>query len=129
MNSPHAPAVMPLSGDVAGVAVTAACAGQGLPEVLASRAYVRATVVPNAPVAFRMVPSRPVATTQDLRSGEKAGNRTHSWARSSAVEHLTFNQRVVGSIPTGLTSVSSHLDGWQIAIQPVGCDPGAISDC
>jgi hypothetical protein len=24
-------------------------------------------------------------------------------ARSSAVEHLTFNQRVVGSIPTGLT--------------------------
>ena len=27
------------------------------------------------------------------------------WARSSAVEHLTFNQRVVGSNPTGLTSV------------------------
>ena len=25
-------------------------------------------------------------------------------ARSSAVEHLTFNQRVVGSIPTGLTT-------------------------
>jgi hypothetical protein len=29
------------------------------------------------------------------------------WARSSAVEHLTFNQRVVGSIPTGLTTLSS----------------------
>jgi hypothetical protein len=46
-----------------------------------------------------------VATTQGLRSAEKAGNRTPSWARSSAAEHLTFNQRVVGSIPTGLTSV------------------------
>ena len=29
-------------------------------------------------------------------------------ARSSAVEHLTFNQRVVGSIPTGLTKSSHH---------------------
>ena len=27
-----------------------------------------------------------------------------SRARSSVVEHLAFNQRVVGSIPTGLTS-------------------------
>ena len=26
------------------------------------------------------------------------------WARSSAVEHLTFNQRVVGSDPAGLTN-------------------------
>ena len=51
-----------------------------------------------------MVTLRLIATSQDLRSVEKAGNRTHSWARSSAVEHLTFNQRVVGSIPTGLTN-------------------------
>ena len=29
-----------------------------------------------------------------------------SRARSSAVEHLTFNQVVVGSIPTGLTKKS-----------------------
>src|SRR5262245_24753636 len=29
-------------------------------------------------------------------------------ARSSAVEHLTFNQVVVGSIPTGLTISSIH---------------------
>ena len=27
-------------------------------------------------------------------------------ARSSAVEHLTFNQRVSGSIPDGLTNLS-----------------------
>jgi hypothetical protein len=31
-------------------------------------------------------------------------------ARSSAVEHLTFNQRVVGSIPTGLTNKIKKLD-------------------
>ena len=30
-------------------------------------------------------------------------------ARSSAVEHLTFNQVVVGSIPTGLTRNSKGL--------------------
>jgi hypothetical protein len=30
-------------------------------------------------------------------------------ARSSAVEHLTFNQVVVGSIPTGLTSKINSL--------------------
>src|SRR5262249_26039419 len=30
-------------------------------------------------------------------------------ARSSAVEHLTFNQRVVGSIPTGLTITIKEL--------------------
>ena len=30
-------------------------------------------------------------------------------ARSSAVEHLTFNQRVVGSIPTGLTKENNSL--------------------
>ena len=35
-------------------------------------------------------------------------------ARSSAVEHLTFNQRVVGSIPTGLTIDS---DGF-VALPP-----------
>jgi hypothetical protein len=28
------------------------------------------------------------------------------WARSSAVEHLTFNQGVDGSIPSGLTTNS-----------------------
>ena len=39
-----------------------------------------------------------------MRWRRKAGNPTRSWARSSAVEHLTFNQRVVGSIPTGLTT-------------------------
>ena len=30
-------------------------------------------------------------------------------ARSSAVEHLTFNQVVVGSIPTGLTNKFRHI--------------------
>ncbi len=31
------------------------------------------------------------------------------WARSSAVEHLTFNQRVVGSDPAGLTNKINDL--------------------
>jgi hypothetical protein len=31
-------------------------------------------------------------------------------ARSSAVEHLTFNQRVLGSIPNGLTTLPSTLE-------------------
>ena len=30
-------------------------------------------------------------------------------ARSSGVEHLTFNQRVAGSIPAGLTILSDGL--------------------
>src|SRR5205085_6404736 len=36
--------------------------------------------------------------------GRKNQASSKVWARSSAVEHLTFNQRVVGSIPTGLTN-------------------------
>ncbi len=44
-----------------------------------------------------------------LRAGQKAGNRNSLGARSSAVEHLTFNQRVVGSIPTGLTILFGNL--------------------
>jgi hypothetical protein len=32
-----------------------------------------------------------------------------SWARSSVAEHLTFNQRVDGSIPSGLTSQINSL--------------------
>src|SRR5262245_57972198 len=38
-----------------------------------------------------------------IRAGMPVTTRTQ-WARSSAVEHLTFNQVVVGSIPTGLTT-------------------------
>ena len=42
------------------------------------------------------------------REGGTVGQQGHAlpktWARSSAEEHLTFNQRVVGSIPTGLTN-------------------------
>ena len=34
------------------------------------------------------------------------------WARSSAVEHLTFNQRVVGSDPAGLTNLLCHTWQW-----------------
>ena len=48
-----------------------------------------------------------------MRWRRKAGNPTPSWARSSAVEHLTFNQRVVGSIPTGLT-----IPSCQVAASP-----------
>jgi hypothetical protein len=33
------------------------------------------------------------------------------WAHSSAVEHLTFNQRVVGSDPAGLTNFSQITAG------------------
>ena len=33
------------------------------------------------------------------------------WAHSSAVEHLTFNQRVVGSNPAGLTNIKIILVG------------------
>ena len=33
-------------------------------------------------------------------------------ARSSAVEHLTFNQRVDGSIPSGLTNFA-----WQVLLR------------
>ena len=36
--------------------------------------------------------------------GEEARGAEPERARSSAVEHLTFNQRVVGSYPTGLTT-------------------------
>ncbi len=45
------------------------------------------------------------------------------WARSSAVEHLTFNQRVDGSIPSGLTT--SLRDRRMIANPPVNAMPGA----
>jgi hypothetical protein len=34
-----------------------------------------------------------------------------SWARSSVAEHLTFNQRVDGSIPSGLTNDLKDLAG------------------
>jgi hypothetical protein len=34
---------------------------------------------------------------------------SNKWARSSAVEHLTFNQRVDGSIPSGLTNEFTKL--------------------
>ena len=36
------------------------------------------------------------------------------WAHSSAVEHLTFNQRVVGSNPAGLTNFFNDLTQKQI---------------
>ena len=47
------------------------------------------------------------ATPRDsflVRPGSLGYHRSQPFrARSSVVEHLTFNQRVVGSIPTGLT--------------------------
>ncbi len=39
-------------------------------------------------------------------------------ARSSAVEHLTFNQRVDGSIPSGLTN---YIEGDKIAPEHPDC--------
>jgi hypothetical protein len=49
-----------------------------------------------------------------------------SRARSSAVEHLTFNQVVVGSIPTGLTSNFSNLLVTLIRCNATRGYPGAI---
>ena len=43
-----------------------------------------------------------------LRELPRPGSK--KWARSSAVEHLTFNQRVVGSNPAGLTNYFNELD-------------------
>ena len=40
----------------------------------------------------------------DLVTLHTYGPEQFKWARSSGVEHLTFNQRVDGSIPSGLTS-------------------------
>jgi hypothetical protein len=36
------------------------------------------------------------------------------WARSSAVEHLTFNQRVVGSDPAGLTNLFNNSCNFEL---------------
>ena len=44
--------------------------------------------------------------------GEEARGAEPERARSSAVEHLTFNQRVVGSIPTRVTITI----GWTDAV-------------
>jgi hypothetical protein len=46
-------------------------------------------------------------------------------ARSSAVEHLTFNQRVDGSIPSGLTKIL----GRNELIRMLKDIPGAGSSC
>ena len=51
------------------------------------------------------------------------------WARSSAVEHLTFNQRVVGSIPTGLTSVFKYLVTGSIRITSAGNHWATTTKC
>ena len=51
-----------------------------------------------------------------MRAGQKAGKRNLLGARSSAVEHLTFNQRVVGSIPTGLTMLFNELSAAAMLI-------------
>ena len=52
-----------------------------------------------------------VALTVSAVPPTSTGTRTFPGARSSVVEHLTFNQGVVGSIPTGLTNISNIL-GW-----------------
>jgi hypothetical protein len=41
----------------------------------------------------------------DPRSDDPYGPAALARARSSGVEHLTFNQRVDGSIPSGLTII------------------------
>ena len=46
-------------------------------------------------------------------------------ARSSAVEHLTFNQRVDGSIPSGLTKLLGR-DELICVLEDI---PGAGSSC
>ena len=46
------------------------------------------------------------------------------WARSSVEEHLTFNQRVVRSIRTGLTNNINHLDDVWSALKSHGLGPG-----
>ena len=46
---------------------------------------------------------RPLSRTRDFQSDDV-------WAHSSAVEHLTFNQRVVGSNPAGLTNKINNLE-------------------
>ncbi len=47
---------------------------------------------------------RLVARLKPMAFPQAGGTSWRKWARSSAVEHLTFNQRVDGSIPSGLTT-------------------------
>ena len=74
-------------------------------------------------------PTRPKA------SGQKSPKRLQDFvipsnpcagACSSVVEHLTFNQRVIGSIPTGLTSYFKGLvnqRNFALVLADVGYSP------
>ena len=60
--------------------------------------------------------TRPLPPTM-VRRHSRAQARL--WARSSAVEHLTFNQRVSGSNPDGLTNKIKDLKaGSTVCVEP-----------
>jgi hypothetical protein len=59
-----------------------------------------------SPLIAAILPRNKALTDRNLTPKRRLPpeQRKHSvWAHSSAVEHLTFNQRVVGSNPAGLT--------------------------
>src|SRR5947209_19931540 len=62
---------------------------------------------------WRAARRRTRAPADEHRIGSRQTRQTAAdprlGARSSAVEHLTFNQVVVGSIPTGLTNKIKYL--------------------
>src|SRR5690348_7372338 len=64
----------------------------------------------------------------------KTAGATPRWlrARSSGVEHLTFNQRVLGSNPSGLTKLKTRLIGkprpQKNSSKPAGATSGATDE-
>ena len=69
----------------------------------------RPGVVEAAPLPAARNLREGIGATSDARRSANSLMEKEKWARSSAVEHLTFNQVVVGSIPTGLTSIINML--------------------
>ena len=63
-------------------------------------------IAPGAAIPYL---SPPMLSPADMRQAKSAA-ASSKWARSSAVEHLTFNQRVDGSIPSGLTNDFNKID-------------------
>ena len=68
------------------------------------------TYVPRLPRRPPLFPKRRLGRLVAPARFRKAGDATKVWARSSAVEHLTFNQRVDGSIPSGLTTSLNYFN-------------------
>jgi hypothetical protein len=68
-------------------------------------AWLLAGIAGNGDCAGRRDPLSIAADAVACRHAvSKNAAASSKWARSSAVEHLTFNQRVDGSIPSGLTN-------------------------